>query len=851
MAIRQISWAMGVVTCLMLGVAGAAMLTLDTGEQAGIACTEGQAPTFGTHGASCEQVEHKLTMTGQDVYLEYSLEVSGSLQLDQETFNSEYENDTVSGSTATGAINNGDDAYFFTGEIVSLELTSADVGLDLDGTALDPNNYVASADEPTATAVAGPHEDTDATYIMAWASAPYAVLGDGRQCIVYTLGHVTSGDPNNSVRCFDPREGASTGVLPDTENSAYEISGDGMTSRDNYLMLDVPGHGMLIQGGAYLKDKPYKGGWFDYQEMSWTNRWTQWSGVADFVDNWYGSDAASFNAAAAWSDVLGKGLIYGGEKSSSPADALVEISLDSQGGLHATGLAPRLTGPCGRVRNGMVAVGKWFYIVGGLCKKDGVTQWVDWFRRFNLETQSWESLPPLPAVRWLPSVTYDPQTGDIVVYGGRDVNGKAKSDVFVWNTQTGDGWKKLDVDLLRVMRPVGAYYPPTGQHCYRGGNYYNDDGTAMSWTASKQVWCLKLSETTASNDPPPDGTIVPDVIVRDMPPGEPPVSPIWYGKHMRFSEAGNRRLYVISGDWYHHDEWNASGRQEGYSYDPLTDDWRREYEYCRPKSEGGHPYHPDEVTQVWDSKRDLIWLGLGIYYGNDTYCGGPSTATRGIVSFDPATTAWTRPTQEAIPDFGGYRPSVHGVYDDQLDVIVQLKDSGALYFHPDTGQWDTFNHSGCRCADSYKTIVGRYVYAVNEQDFTLVRWDMDAHTMEDLGPIPGALQDSSGDDAGRAYIDSLGQYIFLYQERDANHVIQSDAFVLDTETMAYTSVELPDGISGNVMTWHSSGYVFLFGGTALKSETGEDISFNYSDRHLQHFYLIDLRQFGGTGEALN
>ncbi|MGR6106279.1 MAG: hypothetical protein ACU4EQ_12955, partial [Candidatus Nitrosoglobus sp.] len=73
----------------------------------------------------------------------------------------------------------------------------------------------------------GPYHDPG-NYVIGWSSAAYTTLGDGRNCILFLYGNATSGDPNNSIRCFDSATGGITYAQPDTEDGKKHINGDGL-----------------------------------------------------------------------------------------------------------------------------------------------------------------------------------------------------------------------------------------------------------------------------------------------------------------------------------------------------------------------------------------------------------------------------------------------------------------------------------------------------------------------------------------------------------------------------------------------------------------------------------------------
>ncbi|MGR6034901.1 MAG: hypothetical protein ACU4EQ_03015, partial [Candidatus Nitrosoglobus sp.] len=71
------------------------------------------------------------------------------------------------------------------------------------------------------------------------------------------------------------------------------------------------------------------------------------------------------------------------------------------------------------------------------------------------------------------------------------------------------------------------------------------------------------------------------------------------------------------------------------------------------------------------------------------------------------------------------------------------------------------------------------------------------------------------------------------------------AYIFDTDTNQFQEItwDNPEQVEGNTMTWHSSGWMVLFG--CVDSD-----GCNGNTKVMDHIYLVDLRQFGGTGKDL-
>jgi hypothetical protein len=323
---------------------------------------------------------------------------------------------------------------------------------------------------------------------------------------------------------------------------------------------------------------------------------------------------------------------------------------------------------------------------------------------------------------------------------------------------------------------------------------------------------------------------------------------------MRMTELGNRRLYIVAGDWGAPDGRGPSGRQDTHSYDVFTNTWRLEAPYCSP--DGKYPFHPDEVGQIWDPKRGVMWLGLGTRFPYTHPC-KVGTGLGELAYFNPETRQWDQSkTLPPIPSPVRHspRPPTNGIYDRQTDKLIFIDDEHTYYFDPVTETWETYAHPHGRFSDGYVTQVGRWMYVIDEipaskpslgEPYTLYRWNIDTHQLEQVSALPDDIRDGDGDDHGRVYLSALGKRIALYQQLDAHQNVKSLLYIYDTEAGTFQKVTWDNSqiVEGNTMVWHSSGWMALFGCTGSDGCP--------SKKHMDHIYLIDLRRFGGTGESLN
>jgi hypothetical protein len=97
-----------------------------------------------------EEFDHELVVQGTGSFTEYEFEVSGALAGGSDADSSGDGADTISGSTAAGAVNNqGADNYYYDGDLLSFA-RNGDLELFVDGQQVDPDEYAAN-DPPTAS----------------------------------------------------------------------------------------------------------------------------------------------------------------------------------------------------------------------------------------------------------------------------------------------------------------------------------------------------------------------------------------------------------------------------------------------------------------------------------------------------------------------------------------------------------------------------------------------------------------------------------------------------------------------------------------------------------------------------
>ncbi|MCI4372099.1 MAG: hypothetical protein L3K02_00415 [Thermoplasmata archaeon] len=164
-------------------------------------------------------------------------------------------------------------------------------------------------------------------------------------------------------------------------------------------------------------------------------------------------------------------------------------------------------GPSARAGTGMV----YDPTIGAVVVFGGCTAGHFWNYSCTTNNETWTythgnwtqlSLPLSPAARVQPAVTYDPTTGDVLLFGGGSGNSTYLSFSDTWEF-TGTAWTPVNSTLTPPASDFGAVMTfdtainavvmvDSGEQ-YAGGPYLND-----TWTFSGGQWSLALSGTGPS-----------------------------------------------------------------------------------------------------------------------------------------------------------------------------------------------------------------------------------------------------------------------------------------------------------------------------------------------------------------
>ena len=622
-----------------------------------------------------------------------------------------------------------------------------------------------------------------AGYVMGWASGLHVVLPSGDDCLLFAFGHATAGDANNSGRCVDPVSGTVDYLWPDTETKSG-IPADGAPyDRDNHAFLRLPAADGSDAYVVVFGGDSSSGGAYSLVEGRWTQRWSSVEEYGDgLISGW--TFGKPFNAAQACSRVLKKCVLFAG-KANSVSNDMIVIEPTPDGPLPYAAHPVSVGGPgWNNIRDAAAIVGDWLYVYSGW-QSDG--EWSTALRRFNLATEAggWESLPNGPSAGGFTVMTHDPVANVLVVYGG----GKSNR-VLVYDLTAG-AWSDLTAEagMPYVRLHAGAYYPPSGEHCYRGGVYYTADGSQRHWSTTEEVWCLKVeragtagtgdgtagdttgdtsgdsADDTADADPTDGGgdagagAALPVRVVA-MPDGEADRSwgkaPSSSIKHTVWAENPQTGCLVSMGGDFGGPPARMSYRQDNWEYCLAANTWRLGSPYCVGADEVA-PRHPDVSGWRWDAKREGFWYAPGLLNPSDgEFCDAGTYPRRKVMFWDPESGKWSVPEQGTYPDRDtgidlGAGHIRHAAYLPGEDALFKIGSSQVAILDIEAGRWDVHGYekgpnvgSRARIKFTEPRVHGRDVYL--NLDGELVAYNLDDDVMRHVRDLPSGLSQMTQQD---------------------------------------------------------------------------------------------------------
>ena len=342
-----------------------------------------------------------------------------------------------------------------------------------------------------------------------------------------------------------------------------------------------------------------------------------------------------------------------------------------------------------------------------------------------------------------------------------------------------------------------------------------------------------INVTIDNEEPPPPPTggalNIPDrTWIARNPPGPSSRAPTSKGKHTRMTwNPVDGLIYSLGGD--HGGTAGAgfgdSGRQEAYTYDVVTEDWREINAYCRP-DQGPQPMGPDEVGFPYDTTRNVFWQIPGFGHNHGQVCTGNNLHREKMMMFDPTTKQWVQ--EPAFPNFNrklittiaGGSPGNHRyhVYDEASDSIVSVRLGRGYHYHIPTDTWTRTGLFPNSMGDQIQSdeilahdTVNRVLYIVeNRVRARLFKYNIGPRTLEDLGPLPSS---AVRDRESHAHWDSTNQVVlwplWTQEESPTNDNEILTLYVYHPDTSQWESIPIvqptscPSGLDCTVRGRHS------------------------------------------------
>lgn len=304
-----------------------------------------------------------------------------------------------------------------------------------------------------------------------------------------------------------------------------------------------------------------------------------------------------------------------------------------------------------------------------------------------------------------------------------------------------------------------------------------------------------------------------------------------YDKHSSLATDGNGITYITGGDYY-----GASYRQETWALDikarlsnraDPTAGWSIAYPYCGAAG-APQPKAPDHVGWTWVPRlaRFLMVPGELVVHStglepcpgetfdeqdNDgTLVGGPILLNqKNIMAFDPVARRWEKFRNMPAEDDG--RNTWWAVYDAETDTVIKGASGERVgVFNLTSYTWQFFTPSGWPFsggvwskAHAAIDTVGRRVFLVDADRGRLLKWDIDAKRMVDLGSIPPGEQINTDGSRGYAVWDSRVKALIVMHYDPSKGVY---LYHPDEPTPRWEKINYPTEGHAGPVHWRSAVY---------------------------------------------
>jgi len=305
-----------------------------------------------------------------------------------------------------------------------------------------------------------------------------------------------------------------------------------------------------------------------------------------------------------------------------------------------------------------------------------------------------------------------------------------------------------------------------------------------------------------------------------------------HGKHMRLFHDSKRGRMVLTGGDYEYTRGDGNGNQIVWAIDLARGaKWELLHGWCAPPG-GVQPARPDNVTWVYDSKRDQGIIMPAFYFG-PANCPGVSEAKDGYV-FDLASNAWQpAPWPRPTPNYGGDIHNHWGVYDPVSDGVYRFYWRGALHMQVlerAGNRWDFIplrGASGVSSSDASNDQPaidpqGRSIYVISRKLKALLRYSISKKDVAEVIPLPAGWTAPVSEFAGgdmETYLafDSINRVLINPVTHNyGGKVLGLGIYHVDTKKWEWE--EAQEGVSGNTLAFDATNNVFMFFGRSASKQ---------------------------------
>jgi hypothetical protein len=305
------------------------------------------------------------------------------------------------------------------------------------------------------------------------------------------------------------------------------------------------------------------------------------------------------------------------------------------------------------------------------------------------------------------------------------------------------------------------------------------------------------------------------------------VTPSYHPPSGRIYFTGGDYAGTVSGDAgtvqsYRQETWSLSiSERFAGGTGNIGAGWRLEYPYCGSPGQV-QPKHPDYVGFPWDDKRGVFYMVPGTMELLDSgNCPGetpdrvsnPGFVRDLIMTFEPVAKQW------AVLDPNAWSSDSQdtwmSVLDPVTDTLIQFTITMKVnVFDLKTKRWAIVgNMPEASIWKDYLAadIAGRAIYAIDGLKGTLWRYNINARTFDNLGPVPGGGMGFTN----LTYIawDSRNKRLFWHQEGSTFYAY--DPATRTWETLPITTNVPGVNATGRLMIYDpGQNAILLYGGTS-------------------------------------